>query len=118
METWIVVCSREGEGENRDNGKGSHLGFHHGLRCDGGLGRLLEWVGDPPSPGREHNGRKSPILPRPQFCAAIPQRVNGGDATGGIGIVRMQQEHKIGRFHDLNHNSSYLGWVELSLILG
>ena len=46
METWRAVCSREGEGENRD-GKGSHLGFHRGLRCDGGLARLLQWVGHP-----------------------------------------------------------------------
>ena len=51
METWRAVCSKEGEGENRDNGKGSHIGFYCELRRNGGLRHLLKRVEDPPSLG-------------------------------------------------------------------
>ena len=94
METWRdrAACSREGKGENRD-----------------GKGQVKSWNGlEPPGLGRKQHGGKSPIPPLPRVCTAIPQRVHGGDAAGGIGIVRRQQEREIVRFHDLNRESSYL----------
>ena len=110
MKTWRAVCSREEEGENRDNGEGSHLGLHFRLRCDGGRVHLLKRVGDPPSLGCTQHGQKSPIPPRPRFCVAIPWWVHRGDATDGIGICRRKQARKIVQFQDININPSYLGY--------
>ena len=91
-----MACSREGQGENRDNGKKvSHLRFHRRLKCDGRPSCLLKQVGDPPSLGQAQHGQKFPIPPCPRFCAVIPQRVHGGDTTNGIVIGRRKQAFKI-----------------------